>query len=107
MRNTKGKGNASLSPGALGKSKEKMKLQDGLGRSADIKVRRRERAFVAEGAPWAKTGRVKGAMDGECGEGLGGRTRQRVASMWSQAGVAADCERPGGFAETVQSREAL
>lgn len=26
---------------------------------------------------------------------------------WRQAGVAAGCERPGGFAERVQSREAL
>lgn len=49
---------------------------------------------------------MKGGMGGEDGEGPGGRTRQRVASLWSQAGVAAGCEGPGGFAEMVQSREA-
>lgn len=41
-------------------------------------------------------------MGGEDGEGPGVQT-----SMWRQAEVAAGCERPGGFAEMVQSREAL
>lgn len=73
-----------------------------------LKFKERRRAFLVEGAPWAKVGRDERGPGWWWGMwGSGGCKGQRVASVWRQAELAAGHERPAGFADVVQSREAL